>query len=272
MWWADNVRQKTELASLERARADGAAKAVELERERAADHARLAESQRSQAVQSERAAMARDLHDVIASHLSAIAIHSGATLAAPRDGERDRAALKQVRASAVESLTEMRAMIDLLRADVSRDEIPAPGRVAGVRSLVDAAVAAGSDVTFDVDARLSDADAGAPSSVVPAAVGQAVHRIAQEALTNTRKHAPGEPVTVLLALDEAASLCRLTVTNATALEPAVLDEPALRAGTGLLSMRERAEVLGGSFRAGLEGPGNWVVEAEIPVDRRGQDD
>jgi signal transduction histidine kinase len=273
MWWADNVRQKTELAELERARADEAARAAELERRRAADHARLASSQRHEAVQAERAAMARDLHDVIASHLSTIAIHSGATLASPPDAARDRAALEQVRASAVESLTEMRSMIELLRADAPRDPVPAPGRLAGLRTLVDGAVGAGADVALQIDARLDGADAGtaegSTGATVPAAVGQALHRIAQEALTNARKHAPGEPVAVRLAVDDTSSSLVLTVTSGAgaAAAPPHLDEPALNAGTGLVIMRERAQALGGTFRAGPTTQGEWVVRAEVPLGR-----
>ncbi|MCK0117628.1 histidine kinase, partial [Isoptericola sp. S6320L] len=197
MWWADNVRQKSELADLERARADEAARAADLERERAADQARIAALDRHEAVQAERAAMARDLHDVIASHLSSIAIHSGAALALPPDAGRDRAALEQVRESSVASLTEMRSMIELLRADVPPDPLTAPGRLDGLGELVRTARSAGDDVTVDDPQQLA-------GRAVPAAVGQALHRIAQEALTNARKHAPGEPVTV--ALDEGAGL------------------------------------------------------------------
>jgi signal transduction histidine kinase len=257
MWWADNVRQKTELAELERARADEAAHAAELERRRAADLARLAVSQRQEAVQAERAAMARDLHDVIASHLSTIAIHSGAALAAPPDTTRDRAALEQVRLSSVDSLTEMRAMIDLLRADAPRDPVPAPGRLAGIRTLVDHTRAAGTDVRLDTD--LPD------DATVPAAVGQALHRIAQEALTNARKHAPGSAVRLRLGLDERAATLVLDARNDVGPTPADLDEPALRAGTGLLIMRERAEALGGTFAAGPTADGGWQVRAAVPL-------
>ncbi|WP_418275168.1 histidine kinase [Isoptericola jiangsuensis] len=256
MWWADNVRQKTELADLERARADEAARTAELERERAADLARLAESQRQEAVQAERAAMARDLHDVIASHLSTIAIHSGAVLASPPDSDRDRAALTQVRASSLDSLREMRSMIDLLRTDAPRDPLAAPGRLAAIGSLVDSARQAGGDVRLEAD--LPDAEQ------VPAAVGQALHRIAQEALTNARKHAPAQPVRLRVDVDEGAGAVVLDVRSTLATTPAPLDEPALRAGTGLITMRERAHALGGTFTAGPTADGTWRVRADIP--------
>ncbi len=273
MWWADNVRQKSELADLERARADEAARAAELERERAADVARIAVLDRHEAVQAERAAMARDLHDVIASHLSSIAIHSGAALALSPDAARDRSALEQVRESSVASLTEMRSMIELLRADLPPEPVAAPGRLDGLGELVRSARSAGDDVTVDDPQQVSE-------RVVPAVVGQALHRIAQEALTNARKHAPGRPVTIRLD-GGAAGTVTLRVRNP--LPPLwVHDAPSdhatqrrvvhpqrrevpLSAGTGMITMRERAEGLGGTFTAGPTADHAWQVEASLPV-------
>ncbi|MBE9939523.1 histidine kinase, partial [Cellulosimicrobium cellulans] len=152
MWWATNVRTTSELAEVAGERADLAAREAEasartadLERQRASDLERIAQLDRHEAVRAERAAMARDLHDVIASHLSTIAIHSGAALALPPDAAKDRAALEQVRASAVASLDEMRSMILLLRtegrheASGAPDAVVAPGRLAGLDTLLDAA-------------------------------------------------------------------------------------------------------------------------------------
>ena len=280
MWWADNVRQKTELAELERARADEAARAAELERERAADLATIAELDRHEAVQAERAAMARDLHDVIASHLSTIAIHSGAALAVPPDdaagARRDRAALEQVRASSVASLTEMRAMIELLRADAPRDPLAAPGRLDRLGALVDDARAAGADVTVEDPDRVT-------TTPLPAATGQALHRIAQEALTNARKHAPGAAVVVRLARHDLPEPRRSEVVLEVrsgarggalpdgalpdgALPDGALPAGALSAGTGMLTMRERAEGVGGTFGGGPAPGGGWLVRAVVPTD------
>ncbi|MGO3814017.1 MAG: histidine kinase, partial [Cellulosimicrobium funkei] len=129
MWWATNVRTTSELAEVASERADLAAREAEasartadLERQRASDLERIAQLDRHEAVRAERAAMARDLHDVIASHLSTIAIHSGAALVLPPDAAKDRAALEQVRASAVASLDEMRSMILLLRTEGRRED------------------------------------------------------------------------------------------------------------------------------------------------------
>ncbi|WP_454728418.1 sensor histidine kinase [Cellulosimicrobium protaetiae] len=269
MWWATNVRTKSELAELAGERADlaareaeAAARTADLERQRASDLERIAELDRHEAVQAERAAMARDLHDVIASHLSTIAIHSGAALALPPDAAKDRAALQQVRASAVASLDEMRSMILLLRTEGRRDDVPdavaAPGRLAGLDALLDAARAT-TTVTLD------DPDDVATSDL-PAAADQALFRIAQEAVTNALKHAPGSPVTVRLVRDGSAVVLEVRDVGAPGSAPPV--EAPLSAGTGLLTMRERADGLGGTFDAGPAATDGWVVRAAVPVAER----
>lgn len=269
LWWATNVRTKSELAELAGERADlaareaeAAARTADLERQRASDLERIAELDRHEAVQAERAAMARDLHDVIASHLSTIAIHSGAALALPPDAPKDRAALEQVRASAVASLDEMRSMILLLRTEGRRDDVPdavaAPGRLAGLDALLDAARAT-TTVTLD------DPDDVA-ASALPAAADQALFRIAQEAVTNALKHAPGAHVTVRLVRDGSAVV--LEVRDDGAPGSAAPVEAPLSAGTGLLTMRERADGLGGTFAAGPTTAGGWVVRASVPVAER----
>lgn len=264
MWWADNVRQKSELAAVERSRADEARRTAELERRRATDLERIAELDRHEAVRAERAAMARDLHDVIASHLSTIAIHSGAALSTPPDAARDRGALEQVRTSAVESLTEMRSMIELLRADAPRDPLAAPGRLDRLDDLLAAARADGTVVTFEDPDGIARAD-------LPAAVGHALYRIAQEALTNARKHAPGAAVTVRLAREPRPRGGAVVLGVRNAAPPAGRGELVdaaglpLSAGTGMLTMRERAEALGGTFEAAATDDGGWAVRARVPA-------
>lgn len=280
MWWATNVRTKSELARLAGDRADlaareaeAAARTADLERQRASDLERIAELDRHEAVRAERSAMARDLHDVIASHLSTIAIHSGAALALPPDAEKDRAALEQVRTSAVASLDEMRSMILLLRTEGRRDDgtattpdggpadhrgdaVAAPGRLARLDDLLHAARAAGTVVT------LRDPD-GVTTSSLPAATDQALYRITQETLTNALKHAPGRPVDVRLGRTRAG--VELVVRNRLAPSPVTPVEAVLSAGTGLLTMGERADGVGGTFAAGPTPTGEWVVRATVPA-------
>ncbi|WP_157277262.1 histidine kinase [Oerskovia sp. Root22] len=337
LWWAANVRQKSDLADLAAERADLEAERADLEAQRAADLEQIATLGQHEAVRAERAAMARDLHDVIASHLSAIAIHSGAALASPPDAARDRAALELVRSSSITSLEEMRAMILLLRSDLPREGAPRAG-ASGVDQLSErgrgmdrlssdnlspdsgppdlrdgvplapadqlsergrgmdrlssdnrATVLGGEAVAAPARlARLDDVlvsaraqgltvdvedPEGARSATLPAAVDQAAHRIVQEALTNAAKHAPGGRVLVTLGLGPD----RLTVEVTSSLtdEPRPLP-PSLSTRTGLLTMRERAEALGGTFRAGPvdardSGPraarGAWHVRAVLPLGR-----
>ncbi|WP_222844006.1 sensor histidine kinase, partial [Cellulosimicrobium sp. CUA-896] len=98
---------------------------------------------------------------------------------------------------------------------------------------------------------------------LPAAADQALYRIAQEALTNALKHAPRAPVTVRLA--RSGEHVDLVVHDDGAPAPSPLAEPALSAGTGLLTMRERAEGLGGTLEAGPVPDGGWTVRARVPV-------
>ncbi|WP_253885861.1 sensor histidine kinase [Actinokineospora diospyrosa] len=233
-WWALNVRQQREIADVERARADQLARIAELDREAA--------------IHAERASMARDLHDVIAGHLSAIAIQSEALLTM-RDGdpERTRMVLRSVRENSVSSLTEMRAMIGLLRSQDGQEAFTSPARLREFDRLVRSADAAG----LTVDVSVEDIED------LPAAVDLSAYRIVQESLTNAVKHAPG--ATVLLRIGRSAGNLVVEV---------ISDKPAAAAnpsGTGLLGMSERAEAVRGSLTAGPV-EGGWRVRAELPVE------
>lgn len=239
LWWGRSVRQQTELAALASARAR--------------DLARIGELREHEVLHAERTRMAGDLHDALASHLSAIAIHSEAALSAPRPASgddaaaRDRQALAAVRDSSVAALREMRAMIDLLRT--GDEPRTSPARLAEIDALVAGFRGDGMEL------RTTCPDDLPP---LPAAVDQAGYRIVQEALTNALKHGDGGPVDVVVALDGGA--LRVEVANATT-APA----DGARAGVGLLTMRERSEALGGSFTAGRDGD-RWRVRATIPVE------
>ena len=234
VWWATNVRQQRDIAESERANAGQLAK--------------LAELDRRAAVTAERGRMARDLHDVIAGHLSAIAIQSEAALSMP-DPKLSRRVLESVRENSVSALEEMRAMIGLLRAEGGEDETTAPARLAELSKLVESARASGLDVT--VKSTVDDL-------ALPAAVDLTAYRIAQEALTNAMKHAPGRRVGVDIRwLD---GILTVEVENEVRHRPPATDG----AGTGLLNMRERADALGGTLTAGPAGVG-WLVRAELPA-------
>ncbi|GLZ13851.1 two-component sensor histidine kinase [Actinomadura sp. NBRC 104425] len=222
---------------------------AEAQRLRAEQMARLAELDRRAAVAAERARMARELHDVIANHLSAVALHSSAVLKMPH---LDRAAVQRsmevIRDNSVQGLEEMRRMIGLLRDDGEPDPAAAP-RLADLGDLV------ARTLRSDLDARLTVA--GRPREL-PAAVELAAYRIVQESLTNALKHAGPGRAEVLLEYRPGG----VAVTVRSPLGPDGSRLPG--AGSGLVGMRERAAVLDGTFTAGPEGPA-WVVRAELPA-------
>ena len=251
IWWATNVRQKTELIEL-------AAERAELERSRSADLQALAELRQEELVREERTRMARDLHDVIAGYLSAIAIHAEAALADHPDQEADRATLRHVRQGGIDALEEMRSMILLLRSGA--EPVASAAGLARLDELLETARAAALDV--EVVQRTP--------SALPAAVDQAAFRIVQESLTNAAKHSPG--CTASVGLSVAGDALDVVVENS--LEPtrrsAVSAGASVRGGTGLVIMRERAEALGGTFEAGPydvtdQRAGRWRVRAVLPL-------
>lgn len=263
LWWAADVRIRTESAAFEARRAALERRQADLARAHAADVERIADLDRDAAVREERAAMARDLHDVVASRLSAIAIHAEAALAGEPEAGRDRAALGAVRAEAVASLAEMRSMVLVLRGGGGD---PPAGAAAGLDRLP--------DLVADAEGRGLDVRVSAPPHpLLPAVVDQAAYRIAGEALRNAAAHGPaGGRVDVRVAAGDAV----LEVEVVSALRPAVDPgaegaEPAgsqgragLGSATGLLTMRERARSLGGDVTAGPEGA-RWRVRAVLPL-------
>ncbi|KOV63330.1 sensor histidine kinase [Streptomyces sp. MMG1121] len=225
--------------------------AAETARLRAEQTALLAEMDRTQAVTAERARMARELHDMVANHLSAIAIHSTAALSLD-DPRTSRDALAVIRENSVEGLSEMRRLIGILRDSSGDLEPAATPTLDGLATLVKGARANGLDV------RLEDGHGR-----VPAPVELAAYRIVQESLTNALKHAAEGPVDVTLRQEESTLHIRVT----SAYRPG--DSPrAPGSGSGLAGMRERAALLGGTFEAGPgPGGGRWSVRAALPLDR-----
>ncbi|WP_225827341.1 sensor histidine kinase [Streptomyces naphthomycinicus] len=221
--------------------------AAEAARLRAEQTALLAEMDRVQAVTAERSRMARELHDMVANHLSAIAIHSTAALSLD-DPDTSREALAVIRENSVAGLAEMRRLIGILR-DGSGDREPAASpTLDGLGALVDGARANGLEVTLD-----------AGHGKVPAPVELAAYRIVQEALTNALKHAARGRVRVLLRQDDGVLDIRVT----SPYRPG--DAPrAPGSGAGLTGMRERAALLGGTFEAGPH-DALWSVRATLPL-------
>jgi signal transduction histidine kinase len=231
--------------------------AAEAARLRAQQTALLAEMDRAQAVASERARMARELHDLVANHLSAIALHATAALSLD-DRETDRQALGVIRENSVAGLSEMRRLIGILRTGDHGTEATAAPTLEGLGALVDKARADGLDVALDAR----------HGTGLPAPVELAAYRIVQESLTNALKHAAPGRVTVALHRTPRGLEVRVASPVGGHGEPR-----APGSGAGLVGMRERAELLGGDFAAGPEpGPDGagtvWTVRASLPVEER----
>ena len=202
--------------------------------------------------QDERLTLARELHDVVAHHMSGIVVQAqAAQLVARREPESAMTALAKIENAGHDALTAMRAMVGTLRADSE----PAPS--APAPTLADLDVLAAHSIDAGLPARI---EMHGVSEGFPADVAVSVHRIVREALANARRHAAG------------ATLVSVTITrSATGVRVLIRDDGAprrparSRAGYGLTGMAERAHGLGGTFAAGPDPRGGWRVEAELPV-------
>jgi signal transduction histidine kinase len=229
---------------------------------RAEQTALLAEMDRTQAIAAERARMARELHDMVAGHLSAIAIHSTAALSLD-DEATTRQAMTVIRENSVEGLAEMRRLIGLLR-DSSGDVEPAAApTLAGLDALVEQARTTGRQSGLSFVLR-DDREKG---TRLPAPVELAGYRIVQESLTNAIKHAEAGEVRVEVS-GGAGDALRVTVTSPFGRGPG---PRAPGSGAGLVGMEERVALLDGTFEAGpLKGPAGgadkiWRVRAVLPL-------
>ena len=195
----------------------------------------------------ERARIAREMHDVVAHHMSMIAVRAETApyrLTGLPEPAREELAVIAVAARA--ALSDMRRLLGALRSeDGTAPTAPQPG-LAEVPALVETARAAGLDVTFEWP-DLGD---------VPETVGLAAYRILQEALANAARHAPDGPVTV--AGRGFADRLELEVRN-----KRTGADVGPGGGHGLIGMRERAELLGGELTAGPD-RFDFVVAARLP--------
>jgi signal transduction histidine kinase len=223
---------------------------------RLSDQEQISQAERARRVLlEERTRIARELHDVVAHHMSVIAIQAEAAPYRVPDppGELTRS-FADIRASALQALDELRRVLGVLRAERDGEEgaeaAPQPtldrlgGLVAGVRG-------AGLAVQTTV--------AGTPRPL-PAGVEVSAYRIVQEALSNALRHAPGSDVRVEIGYAPAA--LRLCVVNG---PPRAAPSTVPGPGHGLLGMRERAAMLGGEVTAGPTSVGGYAVTAVLPL-------
>ena len=196
----------------------------------------------------EREQLARELHDAVAHHVSGIAIQAQAGRAiAASHPERAIEALAIIEDAATRTLTELRAIVGVLRASQGTEFAPQPGVVEVERLATDGQTRPCVEVTLS----------GELVDLSPA-VGAAIYRLAQESITNARRHAL-HATRVTVAVTGDADQVRLTIDD---------DGSAAGgrapAGYGLVGMRERASLLGGTFHAGPAAGRGWRVEAVLP--------
>ncbi|MCS0635359.1 histidine kinase [Streptomyces sp. LP05-1] len=239
--WGMLVRSRRQLVAALRERAVRAEAEAELRAERAQRAAREA--------------IAREMHDVLAHRLTLLSVHAGALEFRPGAPPAEVArAAGVVRDSAHEALQDLREIIGVLRApgDPGDGDRPQP-TLATLTALISESRAAGMRVALDDELT-------GPADAVPAATGRAVYRVAQEGLTNARKHAPGTETAVTLR-GRAGEGVTVEVRNSPPTRP-VPRVPG--SGQGLIGLAERAALAGGRLSHGADPDGGFTVRAWLP--------
>lgn len=212
--------------------------------------AELWERQQREIRNQERVALARELHDTVAHHVSAIAVQAqaGGVLAGTQP-EKAAEVLGAIESEASRTLAEMRSMVRVLREEDAVAYSPQSG-------VADLPALARTDATPTVEVSLN----GSLTGLTPP-VDAALYRLAQESLTNAVRHARGA-THIRIEVRREGDAVRLRVSDDGRTESVPPPEP----GFGLRGMAERAQLLGGSLWAGPVPEGGWVVEAVLPVE------
>ena len=218
----------------------------------------IADALLAHAARGERARIARELHDVVAHHISMIAVQAEtARLTTPGLPAAGAQRLLSIGDTARAALTEMRRLLGVLREDAGTqgpDRRPQPGLPQLIELLDEARDATGSGTRLIVHGPVTALDPG---------VELTAYRIVQEALTNARRHAPGAAVDVELRYGEEALRLRIRDNGPGASDHGVGPDPG--PGHGLLGMRERAATVGGDLRTGPATGGGFLIEARLPI-------
>ncbi|MGW5384543.1 sensor histidine kinase [Nocardia sp. NPDC003963] len=198
----------------------------------------------------EKARIARDLHDVVAHHMSLVVVQAQtAPYRVEGVGDAARAEFESIGATAREALNEIRGLLGVLRSDGQLAEHTPQPTAADLEALFIGAARAGVDLTWSVDGTLA---------AIPDTVGSALYRIVQESLANAGRHAPGAPV-------------RVTIASATEVELTVVNGPGAGAaaggtgGHGIPGMQARALAVGGRLDATPAPDGGFRVHARLPL-------
>jgi signal transduction histidine kinase len=202
------------------------------------------------AVAEERLRIARELHDIISHTVSVIGLQAGAAeRMLDRDPERARQPMQSIQERARESVLELRRLFGILRESEERAELTPQPRLAQLRLLLEQVRAAGLEVELRIE--------GEPQPLPPG-VELSAYRIVQEALTNVLKHAEATRVDVLLRYGGRSLELEVTDDG--------LGASANGGGHGLIGMRERAALYGGTLTAGRRPGGGFHVAAQLPYD------
>ncbi|MDN3256850.1 histidine kinase [Streptomyces sp. MA25(2023)] len=229
----------------------------ETRNERHLAQARLIAMERQQAAEAERAAIARELHDIVSHSVSMIAVQAeSATYTTPGLTPEARDGFQQIATTARSSMAELRRLLGVLRTPRSDTALTEPQPTLDhLAELMDQHRAVGGTAELRITG---------DRVVLPAAWELSAYRIIQEALTNVRKHASGARTVV--EVDYGADrVLRLHIRD-DGPAPGARPEPGTGTGTGhgLTGMRERAALVGGGLRAGAGPDGGFLVEAELP--------
>ncbi|MFI5617025.1 sensor histidine kinase [Streptomyces sp. NPDC051567] len=212
------------------------------------------------AVAEERRRIARELHDIVAHHITTMQLMAGGARAnLAHDPEASREALVTLEGSGRMALREMRQLLDVLRAGEEPEQTPPapqPGP-ADLERVVTESRLAGTRTEFTVDG---------PVRPLPPTVGLTVFRIVQEALTNTRKHAGPAHARVRLSYGPDEVVVEVCDDGAGAPQPPPV-RPESRTGYGLLGMHERVALQGGTLETGALAGGGFKVAARLPAPR-----
>ncbi len=203
---------------------------------------------------AERAAIARELHDLVAHHVSSMVLRVGVArhVLAPGADPRVTEVLDDLHAAGSAALDDLRRLVGVLRAPLDASFVDPGGLPDALGAVVDRAKGTGLVVESAVDPGVADLDP---------VRGLAVLRVAQEGLANAATHA-GPSARASLRVTRLGGTVRVEIDD----DGAGREPPAARTGHGLLGMRERVELLGGSLTAGPAGPGRpgWRVRATFP--------
>jgi signal transduction histidine kinase len=214
----------------------------------------------SEARHAERTRIAREMHDVLAHRISLLSVHAGALefnpSAAPEEIAR---AAEVIRMSARAAQEELREVVGVLRDDDTESGYAGPLRppqptLVDVPELIDESRRAGMDVTSRIDLN---------GDRVPPLIGRTVYRLVQEALTNARKHAPGQRVTIAIAGDGDADVI-IEIVNRPLVGRASGDAQSGGSGTGLIGLAERVQLAGGRLSHEALDDGGFVLRAILP--------